>query len=218
MFVMVESFKVFQYFLSKCSSRYSSELRSFRVSSDRCCPDMPRLSWWIVMVPICSYEVRMKLLGRVKNAVKSTALPDLLDAVEVRGHESWWGTLMNQFSWFFWSICTWRPPATINIIKHLNLYWATVSFWKASWPLIFHSGRKWPHVQEVWVSRGGHELPPRQPVEVVELLGTKTVRPSRLPAGLSRWIKMSRNNMSHLKVCNLQGSKFQKMLSVHFFG
>ena len=40
----------------------------------------------------------MKLLGRVKNAVKSTALPDLLDAVEVRGHESWWGTLMNQFS------------------------------------------------------------------------------------------------------------------------
>ena len=35
-----------------------------------------------------SYEVRMKLLGRVKNAVKSTAQPDLLDAVQVRGHES----------------------------------------------------------------------------------------------------------------------------------
>lgn len=83
-------------------------------------------------------------------------------------------------------------PATINIIKHLNLYWATVSFWTASWPLIFHSGRKWPHVQEVWVSRGGHELPPRQPVEVVELLGAKSLRPSRLPAGChveSRWVE-----------------------------
>eukprot|EP00434_Breviolum_minutum_P004749 symbB.v1.2.004186.t1/scaffold233.1/size288367/17 len=56
----------------------------------------------------------MKLLGRVKNAVKSTALPDLLDAVE-----------------------------------------------------------------EVWVSRGGHELPPRQPVEVVEQAVVPAVQPLR---------------------------------------
>lgn len=43
------------------------------------------------------------------------------------GGERWWTNFHA-----IWSICTWRPPATINIIKHLNLYWATVSFWTAS--------------------------------------------------------------------------------------
>ena len=98
---MVESSKVFQ----SVPVETLSEVRSFRVSRDKCCPDMPRLNFWVADV---WYEVRMKLLGRVKNAVKSTAQPDLFDAVQVRGHESWWllegkkstywKALMNQFS------------------------------------------------------------------------------------------------------------------------
>ncbi len=71
----------------------------------------------------------------------------------------------------FESICTWWP----STLKHRKWYSATVLAPVA----IVYSGWKWSHVQEVWVSRGGHELPPRQPVEVVELLGPSPYVPNK---------------------------------------